>query len=280
MASKLESFISGATRLPALPSTIGQLMRELNDPLTATPQICQTIEADTTLSAKVLKLANSAFYQRLEAVTGIHQAVVRLGHKTVRSLALTVWTQSIRDAQHSGDVSALIAKQLAHGTATAVIARILIQRRQPAAAEDAYMAGLLHDIGRLALFCQLGEDYANPVCRRATREPCDLLVLERETLGFDHAMLGARLMDSWHIPAVCIESAARHHEPALQAQTEPILTAVALADFFATGLGLNVEPDAPRINRDALFEQWVPDDLFIEQCSRAITEMLGALEEL
>jgi HD-like signal output (HDOD) protein len=280
MPHALDIFISGASRLPALPSTIAQLMRDLNDPLTPTPQICQTIEADTTLSAKVLKLANSAFYQRLTATTSIHQAVVRLGHKTVRSLALTVWTQSIRDAHHSGDVGDLLARQLAHGTATAIIARLLLQRRQPDLAEDAYMAGLLHDLGRLALFCQLGEHYAEEVCRRATREQRDLLVLERETLGFDHAMLGARLMDSWHLPAVCIESAARHHEPELHAQTDLVLTAVALADFFATGLGLNIELDAPRINRDPLFQAWVPDDLFIEQCSQAIAEMFGALEGL
>lgn len=282
MPNALESFISGATHIPALPSTITRLMLELNNPNTTTQQICQTIEADTTLSAKVLKLANSVFYQRLEKAATIHQAVVRLGQKTLRSLALTVWTQSVRDASRTDDENALIARQLAHGTATAVISRLLILRRNPAIADDAYIAGLLHDIGRLALLCQMGETYATTVCQRAARDHRDILILEQEILGFDHAMLGARLMASWHIPPICIESASRHHDSEIDAKADPVLSAVATADFLATSLGLNVEPDAPRQNRDALFQECLQDapQAFIEQCERAIADMFGALSDI
>jgi HD-like signal output (HDOD) protein len=282
MPNTLESFISGATRLTALPSSLSRLMLDLNQPDSSTEQIIRAIEADTTLSAKVLKLANSVFYQRLMRASTINVAVVRLGRKTLRSLALAVWTQSVRDETRTDAENTLIAQQLAHGTATAVISRILVQQQNPAAAEDAYIAGLLHDIGRLALFCQMGETYADTVCQRATQERRDILDMEQEILGFDHAMLGARLMESWHIPPICIESAARHHEAELDTQTDPLLSAVAIVDFVATGMGLNVVPYAPRMNRHTLFQHWVNGDPqnFIEQCQQAIASMFGALSEI
>ncbi|MEO5366567.1 MAG: HDOD domain-containing protein [Magnetococcus sp. WYHC-3] len=282
MSAKLDAFVRGATRMPALPVMMKKLFSALNNPAFSVSELSKIISTDTSLSAKVLKMANSAFYFRQENVSTVQVAAVRLGHKTIRSLVLTVWTQTFKTFPLKADELDLVTALLEHGTTTAVGANLLIQPVQAGLAEETYIAGLLHDIGRLALVCQLGRSYENDVLNRAMAEQKDIREIENQVLGFDHAMLGARLLQSWHIAPVSVHAAAEHHRAEVNPAEEPVVAAVALADDLATRKGHNVAENALRQNRDNLMAFFNLTDLpaFEEKWDQKLQELSQALEDL
>ena len=282
MSDKLEKFVQGASHLPALPTVIGKLLSALNNPSFSIDALSRIIATDTSLSAKVLKMANSVFYYRVERVATVDVATVRLGHKTLRSLVLTVWTQTFKTFPLKNGELGLITPLLEHGTATAVAASLLIQPVQAGLAEDAYLAGLLHDIGRLALICQLGPSYDADILQRAIQEQALIQDVEREVLGFDHAMLGARLLQSWHIPVLAVQAAADHHRALVDPLQAPMLAAVALANDLTTRRGCNVAPAALRQQRNELEEFFRLTDLpaFVEKWDQKLAALHTALEGL
>ena len=282
MSAKLEVFIRGATHMPALPTMIGKLLSAFNDPRFSVEKLSGIISTDTSLAAKVLKMANSVFYFRQENVSTVKIATVRLGHKTIRSLVLTVWTQTFKTFPLQKSELGLITGLLEHGTATAVGAQLLMQLVCADLAEEAYVAGLLHDIGRLALICQLGQIYEAEILNRAMIEKKDIREIETDVLGFDHAMLGARLLQSWNIPALSVRAAADHHHFVADPATEPVVAAVALADDLVTRKGHNVAEKALCPNRDDLMAFFQLKDLpaFEEQWSTKLQAMTVALERL
>lgn len=282
MSGKMEAFVRGATHMPALPSMIGKLLAALDDPTLSADELCKIILSDTSLSAKILKMANSVFYYRMEPVATVKVAAVRLGHKTIDSLVLTVWTQTFKTFPVKGDELGMITDLLAHGTATAVGANLLIQRINPGLAEETYIAGLLHDIGQLALICQLGRSYETDILTRAMGEQRDVRAVETEILGFDHAMLGARLLQSWNIPAMAVHAAAEHHGVVQDLAKAPVLAAVALADDLAMQKGRHLAEYATRPNREALMAFFRLTDLpaFEEQWDLKLQALTQALDSL
>ena len=282
MSEKLEAFVRGATHMPALPTMIGKLLSALNDPAFSIDDLSKIISTDTSLSAKVLKMANSVFYYRMEKVSTVDVAAIRLGHKTLRSLVLTVWTQTFKTFPLKKGEMALVTELLEHGTATAVGASMLIQPINAGLSEEAYIAGLLHDIGQLALICQLGLNYENYILNRTMDEKKDIRVVENEVLGFDHAMLGARLLQSWNIPAVAAHAAAEHHRAVVNPAKEPVVAAVALADDLAMRKWRNVAENTPRENRDELMAFFRLSDppAFEEQWDQRLQALNQVLESL
>ena len=282
MSAKLENFVRGATHLPAMPTMIGRLLSALNNPAFSGDELSKIISTDASLSAKVLKMANSAFYFRRETVSSVKFAAVRLGHKTLRSLVLTVWTQTFKTFPLKQGELALVSGLLARGTATAVGASLLIQPVQAGLAEETYIAGLLHDIGQLALICQLGREYESGILSRAVSEQKELPVVENEVLGFDHAMLGARLLQSWNIPAVAVHAAAEHHRAVVDPVSDPVVAAVALADDLAARRGQTVAEHAQRPDQAALLAFFRLQDLpaFEAKWDQQLQTLNQALESL
>ena len=282
MSGKLEEFVRSATHMPALPTMVEKLLLALNKPSVSVDELSKIVSTDTVFSAKVLKMANSVFYFRAEPAATLKIATVRLGHKTIRSLAVTVWTQTFKTFPLKKTEQDLIAELLQHGTAAAVGASLLVQQVQGSLAEDAYMAGLLHDIGRLALICQLGGRYQAEVLNRAIAEQQAIQDVEQDVLGFEHAMLGAHLLQSWHISDVAVQAAARHHRAAIYPEKEPLVAAVALADDLASRKGFNLAQNTPRLKRDAFMEFFRITDLpaFEEQWKSKLQSLTQSMENL
>ena len=282
MAAKIDAFLKGSTNLPALPNMIGKLLTALDDQAFSTAKLSQIIATDTSLAARVLKMANSVFYFRMEKIATVDTAAVRLGRKTIRSLVLTVWTQTFKSLRQQDGELGLVSKLLEHGTATAVGASLLIKPLHAGLAEEAYVAGLLHDIGQLALSCQLGRRYENDVLAQLTREQKMILAVENDVLGFDHAMLGERLLKSWNIPAESVKAAARHHDSAVDPAADPVVAAVALADELASRKWQDELGYVPRSNVDEMLKQFRITDLTAleEQWNQRLQSLQEALATL
>lgn len=252
MAVRLKEFIQGAAKLPVLPQVTVRLLKALDSPDSSSKEIARIFEAEPALTARLLKLANSSFYGQRGNIAKVQNAVVVLGSKTVRSLALTVWTQTLRSEGRSREELALLAPLLAHGLAAGIVARLLTERINRNQGEDAFMAGLLHDIGRVALVAQLGASYKTSILDPALQERISLHDKEAAVLGFDHRGLGAALMTSWTLPPFLADAVLLHHDIVTTPEKSPLLAAVALADCFATRMGFNLAPDVHRLEQEEL----------------------------
>ena len=278
MQKAIEEFIKKADRLPSMPAQVSNLLRTMDSPSASTIEVATMIAADSTLSARILRLANSAFYFRMAPVVRIGDAITRLGFKTTRSTVVTVWTQSLKALARNWREAAMLALLLNHGTACAVIAKAIFERCRRPQAEDVFVAALLHDLGRIALACQLGDSYTSDVLQIADRERRYSCGVEEELLGLDHAMLGAHLMEAWRLPALFREAAQGHHN--LPTNPSPELAAVTLADIWATDLGHNVARSALRPPPDKLIALLaIPDpDELKESCKGKIAAMFEVFE--
>ncbi len=282
-AARLQEFIQGAARLPVLPRVTLRLLNSLDSPDSSSREISGVIEADPALTARLLKLANSPFYGQRGMVSNIRNAVVVLGRKTIRSLALAVWTHTLRAQAQTPEEMQLLTPLLAHGLAAGVAARWLAERISKELGEDAFMAGLLHDIGRVALVAQMGGEYQTWILAAVQHTGVSLHDKEAAVLGFDHRALGAALMTSWGLPPFLVSVAEHHHDGSIDPQQQFFVATVALADYLATSMGFNMALDIQRSAPEGIaaffgLENPVVVDEFLTTCLDSVRTLNAALE--
>lgn len=191
------------------------------------------LEAEPSLSAKLLRLANTAAYALGGEVLEVGKAAMRLGLDTVRTVALCVAVrEGLFGASDPGDPQVRAVWE--HSLACAVAALLLARRAHPALAGQAFAAGLLHDCGRLALLCALPKEY-NALLAMPPLAGESLLEAEQRVLGADHCLAGKWLLERWGLPEVFLETVWLHHQPAAgmnpaASSTTAVLVCVALAD--------------------------------------------------
>ena len=183
--------------LASLPTIFMEVNRVINDPRSSTIHVADVISKDTSLSARLLKLVNSAFYSFPSPVDTILRAVTVVGTRQLSTLALGASVLQVFEDIPGSLVS--MRSFWEHSIACGVGARMIGSYRGMASSERLFVAGLLHDIGRIVLYRRLpGEAKALLMRARASETP--LWQLEIETLGFDHGRLGGLLLGRWKLP--------------------------------------------------------------------------------
>lgn len=225
-------------QLPALPSAVSTLLLSFADDDVDVDRVAGQIARDQGLAARVLRVANSSFYGLPAKVGSIHEAVVMLGFRAVRSLVLAVGINGVFRVDHCPGFD-LQAYQR-HGVGTGLAARRLAQR-VGWNADLAFTAGLLHDIGQLILAANFPVAYAAALAYRQEHD-CFLVVAERDVLAIDHGEVGGMLADTWRFPAFLREAVTEHHHVAA-ATADSLVNIVHLADVTAHALGLSRSPD-------------------------------------
>lgn len=199
----VEALIRRAEQASPMGVVLQKALALLNDPASDADQLARVIQLDETLSGLVLRLANSAHFSPAQRISSPRRAVAYLGQDELKSLLLSAAAASYLDAPLPGyklDRGALWS----HSLGMAVGARFLMGAFNVMAAEMAYTAGLLADIGKLAL---------DPLLPR-NQPTGPTLEAESNTLGLDHARLGAEITRRWHLPDPIVEAIEHHHAPA------------------------------------------------------------------
>jgi HD-like signal output (HDOD) protein len=195
--------------LPALPEAVLEVLQVLRSDRLSAERCVHLIELDAALATRTLRLANSAFYGVAGRVARISDAVAMLGLRTVSgALAAAALTQAFPQQACPGFA---LADHWRHAVATALCARSLA----PLAgldAEEAFLAGLMHDFGSLVLATQFPRASAAAHALAAAR-PLPLHEAEAALLGVDHAEVGALLAAHWHFPPPMVRAIACHHAP-------------------------------------------------------------------
>ncbi|MBS1188991.1 MAG: hypothetical protein H6R10_783 [Rhodocyclaceae bacterium] len=233
-----DQVVARLKQLPSLPSAVSEVLASFANEDIEVETLAQQIARDQGLAARVLRVANSSFYGLQNKVGTIHEAVVVLGFRAVRSMVLAVGMNGVFRAEQCPGFD--VQGHLRHGVGVGLAARALAPLAGQAP-ELAFTAGLLHDIGELVLASNFSRQYAEVFAYRRERDAF-LVDAEREVLGIDHAEVGGLLAETWRFPAAIRDAVAWHHRPA-EASADSLGNLVHVADVTARALGLSGNPD-------------------------------------
>jgi HD-like signal output (HDOD) protein len=209
----LRELVAKLDHLPSLPRVYLQLNEELRRPDPSLQRIDELIGADMAMTAKVLKLVNSAFFYVPCEISRASHAVKLLGLDTLRTLVLTahVFEQFQSQLLSADDMRQISDHSLAVSNSARKIA--IFEHADQHIQDESFTAGLLHDAGKLILASTLGEQYGK-VLEHREKADVGLYAAERELLGCSHAQVAAYLFGLWGLPSTIVEAVAWHHDPA------------------------------------------------------------------
>lgn len=226
-----EELIADNIELLTLPEVCLQVQDMADDPACSTADLGQIISHDPALTTLLLKLINSAYYGLPTPVETASRAISLLGIQELKNLVLSVSVAEVFARIPPGELD--MVSFWRHSVFCGLVARRLARRSGVLHDERLFVAGLLHDMGRVLLLSRLPEQAAEIVAAYARTPVCEA---ERAVIGFDHAELGAVLMQHWRLPSALCEAVACHHVPARAQGAEREAAIVHLANVVTDAL--------------------------------------------
>jgi HD-like signal output (HDOD) protein len=235
--------------LPPMPKVLFKARQVMDDPKSGFKEIAKIIETDQAIAAKVLKVANSAYYGLSGMVNSIHQATVVLGYKTLEQVITMVSSSSMLGKQLKGyRLNAGVLWR--HSLAVAMASRTIAKKRAPSIEGDAFSVGLIHDAGKLALDLNILKKKAE-IDAFLNDVELNFRKAEQHVLGFDHTEIAYELCQKWKLPTSHAEAMRYHHAPEDSGDNQ-LAHIVHIADYlakqaeFGTGPAFDNEPLNPQ----------------------------------
>ena len=274
-SAKLDHLLEDVVTLPSLPSTVAHITQLLNDPDTTVQEVGKAIAADTALALKTLRLVNSAYYGVREKISTVEHAAVLLGMKVIKNL---VFTAAVFDSLQFGEED-LLRHNVSCGIAMKhLLASGLVQAEGIENADEGFVFGLLHDVGKIIMQHYMEED------ARAVKEACvgrDLTAVEAEleVTGVDHAEIGARLAQQWKLQSQLVDAIAGHHDLSRCADpaNRKIAAILAVADYVAYQAGM---PAHEYMRVKISEEMWQETGLTPETSAPIVEKMIESIAEV
>ena len=231
--------------IKSFPQFVLETMKKLNDPESNASDVAKSLSRDEGLVLRILKLANSAAYGMSRSISNISEAIALLGYKSVSNIILAATVYSAMDKGLSG--YALDRGELwRHSLMVAYTSRHLAKLTGAVSTEDAYVGGLLHDIGKVILNDYVRFGYGI-IVKMVEEKHIPFTEAECQVLGFDHAMIGEILVEKWEMPESHRIAVAYHHKPNDlpddKKQYQPLLDVVTLANSICLMLGIGLGAD-------------------------------------
>lgn len=236
----LDELLSDVAAVPSLPLLYSRLDETINHPRSSIADIAKVLSEDQGLAARILKLANSPLFGYFSKIDTITQAVTIIGIQQVRDLALAISVMGL----FKGLPEDLITMERfwRHSIGVALAARVLATSQRETNLERFFVAGILHDIGRLVLFTRL-PDLCREIIEQAETEQICRYEVERQVLGFDHADVGGALLRRWKLPIRVAEPVEYHHRCNQAGQFPRESAVLHCADLLAHALNLDESGD-------------------------------------
>ena len=221
-------------KMPSLPTTVTKILEISNDPRTSPADLNKVISLDPVLMGKVLKLINSAYYGLSQEITSLVRAIIMLGINTVKNLALS--TAILGSVGKTLKTTAINPEGFwRHSLCTGVTAKLVAKMRKvdTKRLEEYFVAGLLHDIGKIPLNNRLTENYLMAIAV-SDRENKPIVYGEEKALGFNHCDVGRIIVERWKLGKEIADSILFHHKILeYTGDSKDILYTIVLSNYFA-----------------------------------------------
>ncbi len=256
LSLKLAAAVDG---MPAFPKSVQRILELTRDVNCSPKDLVQVIDKDPVVTVKVLRVVNSAYYSLPKQITSINHAVVYLGFNTIKNLALSIAAIGMLPASNAAGFDG--AQYLIHSLSTAAIAKQLALRLDDADPMDCFIAGLLHDFGKV-VFAQFMPVEFRKALESSQWNESSLHLALRELIGADHAVVGAMLVEKWRFPQELVETIRCQYGP--EVRDTPMIACVFAANQISKKL-----------------EFGFAGNPFVEELPPAIAQRLGGtLDEL
>jgi HD-like signal output (HDOD) protein len=225
----VQAAVKKVSTIATLPEVTAQIIKTVEDPKSSAGQLHKLVAHDPALVTRILKVVNSAFYGLPGQIGSIERAIVLLGVNAIKNIAVAASLgQMFRGAKLC---EGFTAKDLwTHCIAVGVTAREMARQMKVPVADEAFIAGMIHDVGILVSL-QIQPEQLRTACERARTEGANFCEIERDVMGMDHQQLGQALAEQWKFPRSCQLVAGHHHRPTTLADQHRLLvTLVFVAD--------------------------------------------------
>lgn len=244
-----EEIIEKIKEIPPLPQSVNKIIILTSDPDCSAQKLTNAIEQDASMTAKILKMSNSAYYGFTKKISTISHAIMCLGFKTVKEIAISASSKKYLNMEITGyrmEQGALWE----HSLICARIAKLIAKEAKVKDSEEVYIAGLLHDIGKIVL-----NEYDNELFKYIlVKSDIDEIAVneaEVQVLGIDHAMLGSIIAEKWNLPENIFIPTRYHHTPSkADKKYQKITYIVHLADCICDTIGIGLGMDALKYRFD------------------------------
>ena len=226
--------------LPTLPSVYFKVDKLLKDKQASIENVAHIIEIDPAMSTSILRLVNSAFYGVRSESNSISHAVMILGFNAVKNAIVSVAildTLSVKDRIQNFNITDFWR----HSVSVAVLGRQLAHKSRLVSPDDAFIAGLLHDTGKIIMIKYFKEDFTK-VWQIMQEKKCSFSDAEAEVASIDHVQIGAYLARKWQLPEDIIQAIAGHHYYITSSQSTGLVESVMVANALANN-GYQINPD-------------------------------------
>lgn len=267
--------------IPSLPQFVVETLNKLDDPKSSATDVGSRLSKDEGLVVRVLRLANSAYYGLSRRITGVSEAISFLGFKTVKSIVLAASVYKFMDSAFTG--YALDRGGLwKHSQSVASTSRYLAEKLGIGDPEEAYIGGLMHDIGKIVLNDYVRFGYSI-ILRLVEEDKVPFCDAERQVLGFDHAQVGGLIMEQWNLPEAYAYITTYHHSPWDLPEDmsifQPVVDVVHVCNAMCIMLGVGIGADGMQYNisPDSLERLGIADKT--EKIMSEFVDILSTLED-
>ncbi len=235
-AFNLTALIAKVKDLPPLPTIVMKALEMTLDPDVSIHNLQLLISRDQALSAKFLRIVNSAMYSLRREVSTLSHAVAVLGMETVKSVLIAASVEHV--FQSAKDLGTKLMSD--HSWGAALAARAIARQVHYENPEEALIGGLIHDIGKPVLLQNLGTHYSE-IISEVYRGDSSFHQMELQAFGFSHAHVGALLAKRWNFPVQLIEAVGYHHDPTVAPAHRQLACIVNLANALMISMGIGFE---------------------------------------
>ena len=237
--------INKMKEIKSFPQFVVETLRKLNDPTSSASDVAVSLSRDEGLVLRTLKLANSAAYGMSRNISDVSEAIALLGYKNTSNIVLAATVYSIMDKGLNG--YALDRGELwRHSLTAAYAARYIAQETKKIPPEEAYVGGLLHDIGKVVLNDYVHFGYGL-IIEEVEEKGISFTEAEQKIIGFDHCAVGSLLVERWNLPKGYCHSTLLHHNPnGLEpecAEYQPLVDVVSVANSICLMMGIGLGAD-------------------------------------
>lgn len=209
-SKKIFDKIKSSKSLPSLPQVLLKLIEACNNDETTPKELSQIISKDPSLSTRVMRLVNSPYAGLINKVKSIEQGVLYLGSDTIKNIAISASVLQVF-SHMEGNSFFKLSQFWWHSFMCASIARSIAKKISYPSPEEAFLSGLMHDIGKLLLWVNFTEDYSAIITDSGNN--IDLLITGEKKLGATHCEVGAWLIRQWNLKSLMADAVLYHHEP-------------------------------------------------------------------